>query len=75
MKQLNNIPLYIRKLIRDIYGGSCAYCGQRERLHIHHIDKDRTNNSPSNLIQLCNICHGKMHPEKFRQVAFWRKRK
>lgn len=27
-------------------------------LHIHHIDYDRFNDNPANLIVLCNICHG-----------------
>ena len=28
-------------------------------LHIHHIDYNKKNNNPNNLITLCNSCHGK----------------
>ncbi len=30
-----------------------------ERLEIHHIDCDKKNNNPENLISLCISCHGK----------------
>ena len=31
--------------------------GRRKKLAIHHIDYDKKNNHPSNLISLCNSCH------------------
>jgi len=37
---------------RSIKGGS----------HIHHKDRDRTNNRPSNLIAVCRKCHEKITP-------------
>ena len=30
-----------------------------EKLCIHHIDYDKKNNNPENLITLCNSCHTK----------------
>jgi len=47
---------------RDNY--TCQDCGITERqtekaLHIHHIDFDKSNNKPNNLIALCASCHGK----------------
>jgi RecJ-like exonuclease len=35
----------------------CEKCGGTEKLHIDHIDKDRSNNKPSNLQTLCKDCH------------------
>lgn len=35
------------------------FCGNGYGLSIHHIDYDKTNNKQSNLISMCNSCHGK----------------
>ena len=32
---------------------------ESNRLAIHHIDYDKTNNIPLNLVTLCNSCHTK----------------
>ena len=32
---------------------------QRRKLQVHHIDYNKKNNNESNLISLCNGCHGK----------------
>ena len=48
----------IRK--RDNY--ACQICGQLQngiKLHPHHIDYNKKNNKPSNLISLCRSCHAK----------------
>lgn len=48
----------IRK--RDKY--ICQLCQKHQNetgtLHVHHIDYDKDNNDPANLISLCNECHG-----------------
>ena len=33
--------------------------------HIHHIDKNRENNFPSNLIAVCHSCHGFFHRDDY----------
>ena len=43
------------------YSPSLVIIGKRKSLHIHHIDKNRENNSDSNLITLCPSCHSKLH--------------
>ena len=39
----------------------CEKCNTTERLHVHHKDRDVTNNDPSNLMTLCASCHLKLH--------------
>lgn len=42
----------------------CSICGSTEQIHIHHKDKNHKNNSPDNLVIVCNSCHQKhYHPE------------
>lgn len=57
---------------------TCRFCGKREGekvLDVHHVDFDKTNNHPSNLITLCRSCHGKTGTnrgywtELFREIA------
>jgi len=52
--------------IRDRDKWTCQLCGeQRKRwngdLHVHHIDEDKLNNHPHNLISLCPSCHHPLH--------------
>jgi len=45
----------------------CTKCNSIERLGIHHIDWNKTNDSIENLSVLCSKCHGKLlgfHPDK-----------
>ena len=45
----------------------CELCGATENkgnkrsLCVHHIDEDRTNSDPKNLVTLCYSCHAKVH--------------
>lgn len=42
----------------------CERCGERNvRLDVHHIDKDKSNNSVENIMILCVSCHAKLHYE------------
>ena len=40
-----------------------------ETLHVHHIDSNRANSIPKNLITLCKKCHGSAH--KLEREYFW----
>ncbi len=46
----------------------CEICGKKDegrRLHVHHKDKNRNNNSPDNLQVACVKCHNNiLHPRK-----------
>lgn len=39
----------------------CRDCGATTKLHVHHDDRDVTNNDPANLIVLCASCHLRLH--------------
>ena len=43
------------------FGNKCAICSKDEGLHIHHKDRNPSNNQLDNLIVLCSICHKKIH--------------
>lgn len=41
--------------------GHCVVCGTEQNLHVHHVDEDKTNNHPSNLVTLCERDHMRVH--------------
>ena len=41
--------------------GYCEICGYEENTIVHHIDFNRNNNNPHNLITLCKSCHMHLH--------------
>jgi hypothetical protein len=48
----------------QMLGNKCYYCGKvllSNKMHIHHLDGDRKNNSISNQIILCHSCHQTYH--------------
>lgn len=67
----------IRKAIRQRDKYQCQVCKKiqkRPRLDTHHIDYDKLNNDPNNLISLCKSCHAKTNfnrsvwKKKFRMI-------
>lgn len=40
---------------------SCEICCSDRFLVVHHMDRNRKNNDPSNMIMLCKSCHAKVH--------------
>lgn len=62
----------LKELVREKYNRICRYCGKSEielktKLCVHHIDYNKKNNSPNNLLPLCNKCHSKTN----RNREYW----
>lgn len=54
----------LKEKIRDREQRQCFICGLHEKDHhrnlaIHHVDYDKNNCTASNLVALCDFCHGK----------------
>lgn len=66
----SNQYLLMRAVVMERDGAQCAACGEQEMfrpksvrstLHVHHIDRNPRNNTPENLITLCQPCHSRHH--------------
>ena len=62
---------------RDNY--TCQMCGLPEcenfrKLDIHHIDYNKRNNLPSNLVSLCVACNSKVNWHRGRWTKYFRSR-
>ncbi len=59
----------LKEKIRDRDNFTCQLCGRKEyyfqrRFHVHHIDYNKKNCKPTNLITLCINCHPKTNGDK-----------
>lgn len=53
---------YFNKLSRQLRkNGECFICKDKTKLHVHHKDKNKKNNSFDNLMILCFQCHSSIH--------------
>jgi len=58
---------HLKKAIRERDGERCVVCGAVGHLHVHHINFDKADLSPLNLVTLCNRCHGNTQKDR----AYW----
>lgn len=57
----------LKRRIRKRDGNLCQICGahaEETRLDVHHIDRDKANHAPNNLVTLCSSCHLGVHHGK-----------
>ena len=52
-------PLILERDHWSCMAGDCPEYG--EGLHVHHINRNKNDNVPNNLISLCGSCHGEVH--------------
>lgn len=52
-----------KKVAKRLFPGKriCSFCSSEEKVHVHHVDFDKHNQEPYNLILLCAHCHRKVH--------------
>jgi len=63
----------LKHLIKKRDNYICRICSikvKNEYLHVHHIDYDKQNNDPINLISLCNKCHPKTNYNREKWKLF-----
>jgi len=54
----------MRKAIRERDDYTCQLCGKYPAFEVHHIDYNKKNNEPENLITLCKSCHIKTNKNR-----------
>jgi group I intron endonuclease len=68
----------LREQIRNRDNYMCQGCNKTQeelgrKLNVHHIDYDKTNNKPENLICLCSSCHSKTNFDRENWIQYFRK--
>ncbi len=48
--------------------------GKKYDLHLHHIDYDKKNNNPENLIALCGSCHSQTNYKRDNWINYFNRR-
>ena len=56
----------LKRLVRQRDRYLCQLCGKPESLDVHHINYDKMDNRPDNLVTLCRSCHMKTTAPKRR---------
>jgi len=60
---------WLRQAIKERDNWKCKICGENKKLlDIHHINFDKNNNNPNNLITLCKHHHGKANRKVITQT-------
>lgn len=70
----------LRKLVRQRDNHQCQLCHEfqsndGEELSVHHIDYDKSNSHPSNLVSLCRMCHIKTNHNREHWKAHFQNNK
>lgn len=69
----------LKLLIRKRDNFTCQECNQTEeqlghKLSVHHIDYDKKNNNPENLITLCKSCHSQTNFDRNDWVNYFQEK-
>jgi hypothetical protein len=58
---------YYVKICFSFHDYKCIICGEDKTVDVHHLDKNRENNTPENLVPLCPTHHRYMH-RKYKEL-------
>lgn len=64
----------LKKAIRERDGYMCGICNHYPAIDVHHIDYDKKNCNPDNLITLCHGCHTKTNSNREYWMKYFRYR-
>ena len=67
----------LRRSIRERDNYSCVMCGKLQSdfaFSVHHIDYDKKNCNPDNLITLCKSCHQKTNFDREKWIIYFSSR-
>jgi len=69
----------LKEVIRNRERRKCFICNKTElenksSLQVHHIDYDKNNNNPNNLIAICRICHSKTNHNRNNWINYFKER-
>lgn len=69
----------LREEVRRREGYKCQLCGVpqaecRRKLTVHHINYNKRDNDPLNLVALCNMCHSRTNHRRKNWMAFFQDR-
>lgn len=67
----------LKKQIKERDKHTCQFCGEKRkkiRKCVHHIDYNKRNNKPKNLITLCESCHNKTNFNRKFWITFFKKK-
>jgi 5-methylcytosine-specific restriction endonuclease McrA len=74
-KPRKRVPQGIQRKLLIMCRGECPVCHKyTEHLEIHHINQDRNDNRPENLIPLCPDCHSKADSGEITPDKLWKHR-
>ena len=65
----------LKKAIRQRDKYTCQLCGKKQRnrkLSVHHINYDKMDCNPKNLIALCGSCNGKVNSNRSSWTKFFK---
>ena len=61
----------LRRSIRQRDRYTCQICGKEPTIFVHHIDYDKKNCDPENLITLCKDCHNKTNFNRKHWIEYF----
>ena len=61
----------LRKSIRQRDKYTCQICEKEPAVQVHHIDYDKKNSNPNNLVTLCKSCHSKTNTNREYWIKYF----